>query len=157
MTLDVRKLSISLLAPFASGAIGSIATASSIPTWYVQLEKPVFNPPNWVFGPVWTILYLMMGIAFYLIWNNTKRTIHKRRAVLYYWIQLVLNTLWSLVFFGLRTTFGGIIVIIPLLIFIILTMKNAKSVSYAAFLLLIPYLCWVSFATLLTISLFLLN
>ncbi|QQS43730.1 tryptophan-rich sensory protein [Candidatus Roizmanbacteria bacterium] len=157
MTLDVRKLSISLLAPFASGAIGSIATASSIPTWYAGLEKPVFNPPNWVFGPVWTILYLMMGIAFYLIWNSSKRTIHKRRAVLYYWIQLVLNTLWSLVFFGLRTTLGGIVVIIPLLIFIILTMKNAKSVSYASYLLLIPYLCWVSFATVLTISLFLLN
>lgn len=157
MPIDVRKLSLSLLAPFAAGAIGSFATVSSIPTWYAALEKPVFNPPNWVFGPVWTILYLMMGISFYLLWNNGKRTIHKRRAVMYFWIQLVLNTLWSLVFFGLRTTLGGIIVIIPLLIFIFLTMKNARSVSYLSFILMIPYLCWVSFATLLNISLFLLN
>lgn len=157
MPLDVRKLSISLLVPFAAGAIGSIATASSIPTWYAGLEKPFFNPPNWIFGPVWTLLYLLMGIAFYLIWVSKKRTIHKRKAVLYYWIQIVLNTVWSLVFFGMKTTLGGILIIIPLLIYIILTIRNAKSISYTSFLLLLPYVLWVSFATLLNISLFLLN
>lgn len=157
MPIDVRKLSISLLAPFGAGAIGSIATASSIPSWYASLNKPFFNPPNWVFGPVWTLLYLLMGIALYLIWNNKKRTIHKKKAIKYFWIQIVLNTLWSLVFFGLRTTLGGILIIIPLLTFIILTMKNAKPVSMTAWILLLPYLLWVSFATVLNISLFLLN
>lgn len=157
MPIDVRKLAISLLIPFGAGAIGSIATASSIPTWYASLEKPFFNPPNWVFGPVWTFLYLLMGIALYLIWNNKKRTKHKKKAMQYYWIQIVLNTLWSLVFFGLKTTLGGILIIVPLVIFIILTMKNAKSVSTTAWLLFLPYLAWVSFATILNISLFLLN
>lgn len=157
MPLDVRKLSISLIAPFAAGAIGSIATASSIPTWYAALNKPFFNPPNWLFGPVWTLLYLLIGIAFYLIWNSKKRTIHKKKATFYYWIQIVLNTLWSLVFFGMQTTLGGIIIILPLLTFILLTMKNAKSVSFTSFLLLVPYLLWVSFATILNISLFLFN
>ncbi len=157
MPIDVRKLSISLLVPFAAGAIGSIATASSIPSWYTTLDKPFFNPPNWIFGPVWTLLYLLMGTAFYLILNNKKRTIHKKKAVMYYWIQIFLNTLWSLVFFGMQTTLGGIIIIIPLLVFIVLTMNNAKSVSYASFLLFIPYVLWVSFATVLNISLFLLN
>lgn len=157
MPIDVRKLSISLIVPFAAGAIGSIATSSSIPTWYASLEKPFFNPPNWIFGPVWTLLYLLMGIAFYLIWNNKKKTIHKKKAFLYYWIQIVLNTLWSLIFFGMQTTLGGIIIIIPLLIFILLTMNNAKFVSYPAFLLLVPYAFWVSFAAILNISLFLLN
>jgi len=157
MPLDVRKLSISLLAPFGAGAIGSIATASSIPTWYAALNKPFFNPPSWIFGPVWTLLYLLLGIAFYLIWSSKQRTIHKRKAIRYYLIQIILNTLWSLVFFGMRTTLGGIIIIIPLLIFIVLTMNNAKSVSVTSFLLLVPYVLWVSFATMLNISLFLLN
>lgn len=157
LPIDVKKLSVSLLGPFFAGWIGSLATMPAIPTWYDALEKPFFNPPNWVFAPVWTTLYLLMGIALYLVWTRDTSKRAKKKGLLFFWIQLVCNLLWSLVFFGLKSTGAGVIVISILLFYIWLTMKNFKEISRISFLLMIPYILWVSFATILTISIYLLN
>lgn len=155
--LDIPKLLISLVGPLLAGALGSIATASSIPTWYADLTKPPFNPPNWVFGPVWTVLYLLMGIALYIVWTRGKEGRNKRLGMLYFWIQLTFNLVWSFVFFGSQSLLGGLAIILLLLLFISLTMVYFKRISKLAFALLIPYLMWVTFATILNLSLFLLN
>ena len=108
------KLIASIVISFAAGAIGSLATISNISTWYAELEKPLLNPPNFVFGPVWTILYLLMGIALYLVWTS-KATKSKTIAYAAFAAQLVLNALWSLVFFGLHSPELGILVIVLLI------------------------------------------
>ena len=99
------KLIISILVPFLASAIGSLFTASSVSTWYPELQKPVFNPPSWVFGPVWTLLYLMMGIALYLVWAEKAK--NKNPAFVLFGIQLSLNALWSVLFFGLQNPLLG--------------------------------------------------
>ena len=115
------KLIASIVISFAAGAIGSLATISNISTWYAELEKPLLNPPNFVFGPVWTILYLLMGIALYLVWTS-KATKSKTIAYAAFAAQLVLNALWSLVFFGLHSPELGILVIVLLIGAIVATM-----------------------------------
>lgn len=148
--LKVVKITASLLLTFTAAAIGSLATVVNIPTWYAGLEKPFFNPPNWIFGPVWTLLYTLMGISFYLVWN-ARPAKNKKQALLIYGLQLALNTLWSLVFFGLHSPWAGVIVILLLLASIIITVRLFWPISKTAAYLLIPYLAWVSFATLLTV------
>lgn len=155
--LDIPKLLISLTGPFLAGGLGSFATAASIPTWYADLNKPPFNPPNWVFGPVWTLLYFLMGIAAYIVWTHGKEGRNKRLGLLYFWIQLAFNLVWSFVFFGSQSLLGGLFVILLLLLFISLTMVYFRRISLTAFLLLVPYILWVSFATILNLSLFLIN
>ena len=108
----IVKIVISILACFAAGGIGSIFTAKSIPEWYAGLKKPRYTPPNWVFGPVWTILYILMGISVFLVWNKGLSSEGVLLAFTLFWIQLVLNALWSIVFFGIRSKGGGIFVII---------------------------------------------
>lgn len=152
----VTKFIIAMLATFAAGGIGSLATYSNIPTWYAELTKPTFNPPNWIFGPVWTILYVLIGISLYLIWTTkTKRS--KQNAYIVFGAQLVLNALWSIVFFGMHSFIGGSVVVILLWASIIANIKLFWPINKSAAYLLVPYLLWVSFASILTFSVSSLN
>jgi translocator protein len=152
----IIKLFVSVGISLAAGAIGGLATSSNIPSWYSGLHKPSFNPPNEVFGPVWTVLYILMGISLFLAWTAT-RPRQKTRAYAAFATQLVLNALWSIVFFGLRSPVGGLIVIGLLLAAIITTMRFFWPISRPAVYLLLPYLGWVSFATVLNAAIFTLN
>ncbi len=147
------KLIISIIIPFLASIIGSLFTTSSVSTWYVELIKPSFNPPSWVFGPVWTTLYLLMGISLYLVWT----TKFDRKAFTVFGIQLFLNALWSVLFFGLRNPLLAFIEIILLWIAIIATIILFYRINKKAAYLLIPYILWVSFAAILNLSLYLLN
>ncbi|MGV3637777.1 MAG: TspO/MBR family protein [Flavobacteriales bacterium] len=141
----------------AVGSLSGLATASSIETWYATLEKPSFNPPNWIFGPVWTLLYVLMGTAAALVWNTDHDLPRIRRGLGLYVIQLVLNATWSLVFFSLRSPAGALVNIVLLLIAIVLCMRAFAAVRQAASYLLYPYLAWVSFAAVLNTAIVLLN
>lgn len=147
---------ISVAIPFAAGAIGSIATIPNIPTWYAALEKPFFNPPNWIFGPVWTLLYILMGVSLYLVWTAHNKQ-SKKRAFALFGAQLALNTLWSLVFFGLHWPWLAVVVILALWITIVMTMQTFRRYSQTSFWIFMPYIVWVSFAAVLNISVALLN
>jgi tryptophan-rich sensory protein len=154
---NLPKLIISIIGCELIGILGSVFTVSSIPTWYVTLHKPSFAPPSWIFGPVWTLLYLLMGISFYLIWSQGWRAKKVRIARNYFLAQLGFNFIWSPVFFGLRSPFLGLIVIITMWTLIVMTMKKFYPLSKPAAYLLIPYLLWVSFATVLNASIVVLN
>lgn len=146
----------SIIGSFAAGAIGSLATTPNIPTWYAALAKPPLNPPNWIFGPVWSTLYLLIGIALALvILESTKHS--KKRAYFWFGLQLTLNAMWSLVFFFLHSPWLGVAVIIALIISIVMTIREFYKIKKYSAWLLIPYLAWVCFATYLTIGIALLN
>lgn len=142
----------------AVGYLSSIVTQSSIKTWYPTITKPSFNPPNWVFAPVWTLLYIMMGIAAGMVWNKleTNKELVKK-ALSFFIIQLLLNALWSYLFFGLKNILLASIEIVLLWLIIYETYYIFKQVDKKASYLLIPYLAWVSFATILTGSIYWLN
>ena len=152
------KLLISLGISFAAGAIGSLATTPNIPNWYQTLDKPAFNPPNWVFGPVWTLLYILMGIALYLVWTSPIKQ-KQTKLIQYAWfgVQLILNALWSIVFFGWHFTGLGIVIIFALLASILVTARLFWPISHTAAYLLAPYVAWVSFASTLNIAIAALN
>lgn len=149
------KLIISLVTPQLVGGIGALVTVSSLGSWYQSIKKPSFTPPSWVFGPAWTILYLLMGIALYLIWNSPHPL--KKTAIGLFIIQLVLNGLWSPVFFGLESPVLGLVVIVPLWILIMICIRIFYPINKTAAYLMVPYLFWVSFATLLNASIWYLN
>jgi len=138
------------------GSLGSIFTQTSVDSWYAQLTKPTFNPPNWVFFPVWTTLYILMGITLYLLWEEvtSKYALH---AIAFFLAQLFLNFLWSVLFFGLQSPFFAFIEIIFLWLAILLTMILSYRVDHRAAYLMIPYLLWVSFAAFLNYSIMVLN
>lgn len=140
-----------------AGVIGGFFTASSVNTWYVPLTKPSFNPPNWLFSPVWITLYVLMGIALFLVWRKGFQTEGVKSALLIFGVQLVLNALWSILFFGLKMPLLAFIEIIVLWGFILITMFKFKKVSKLAGYLLVPYLLWVSFAAVLNFFLWYLN
>lgn len=144
------KLIVSIIICLAVGAIAGVFTANSVESWYSKLNKPSFNPPNYLFGPVWTILYVLMGVALYLIWTSNNKT-----ALTLFIIQLTLNFAWSFLFFQLKNPLIALIEIIVLLAFIIATTIVARNpvVTY----LFIPYIAWVSFATILNASIYWLN
>jgi tryptophan-rich sensory protein len=152
--IDYFRLISSIIICQLAGIIGSIFTVSSVSSWYATLNKPFFNPPSWVFGPVWTLLYLLMGISLYLIWNNKKRT---KKALLIFGIQLILNSLWSILFFGLQSPLLAFIEIIFLWSAILLSIIYFYRISKVAAYLLVPYILWVSFAAILNLSIFILN
>jgi len=142
----------------AVGYLSSITTQSSIKTWYPTIEKPIFNPPNWVFAPVWTLLFILMGIAAGRVWNQleTNKELVKK-GLLFFGVQLALNALWSYLFFGLQNIFLALIEIILLRLVIYETYLIFKKIDKKASYLLLPYLAWVGFATILTASIFWLN
>jgi tryptophan-rich sensory protein len=154
---NLGKLIVSLAACQLAGIVGGLFTASSIGSWYAGLNKPSFNPPNWVFGPVWITLYVLMGIALYLVWAGDFPGKAKQTAVILFFIQLVLNMFWTFFFFYLQKPFLGLIEIVILLVFIILTMWKFYTLRPAAAYLMMPYLLWVGFAAVLTFSLWNLN
>lgn len=131
------------------GVLGSVFTVSNIPTWYAGLNKPTFSPPNWVFGPVWTLLYFLMGVALFLVW--------RKKIPMIFSLQLILNFVWSVVFFGMRSPLGGLIVIVLLWLAILGSIINFWKISRWAGILLIPYLGWVTFASILNYNIFILN
>jgi benzodiazapine receptor len=154
---DLFLLLIWILIAFIPGAFGSIFTSPNIPTWYAALNKPIFNPPGWVFAPVWTLLYLLMGIAAFLIWNKGIENKKVKLALIIFLAQLVLNGLWSLLFFGQHWILISFIEIVILWCFILWTIVKFYTLSPLAGLILIPYLFWVSFASVLNFSFWILN
>lgn len=154
----MRKIAIfvgSIALSLAAGAIGSLATIPNIPTWYASLDKPQLLPPNEVFGPVWTILYILIGIALALI--ITAEAEKKKPAYLWFGIQLFLNTLWSLIFFGLQLPRAAFAVILLLGFSIVMTMIEFRKINQAAFYLFYPYIVWVLFASYLNLGVAILN
>ncbi|MFC1511198.1 TspO/MBR family protein [Candidatus Margulisiibacteriota bacterium] len=150
------KLLISLAVVFLAGFIGQIYTMPSIPTWYATLNKPFFNPPNWIFGPVWTSLYVLMAVAAWLVWQKDwSRAV--KIALGFFIGQLALNSLWSIIFFGLHLPLWAFIEIIVLWLAILLTIFKFKALSQPAAWLLVPYILWVSFAAVLNLMIVVLN
>jgi tryptophan-rich sensory protein len=151
--IEAAKVSGYILLCLLAGVIGSVFTTTGPGSWYAELTKPSFNPPNWIFGPVWTTLYILIGISLYLAIKNKVNL----RAKLVFTAQLLLNTVWTILFFGFEKIGLALIEIIMLWAFIlwniILFYKKSKAAAY----LLIPYLLWVSFATILTLAIYILN
>ncbi len=139
------------------GFLSGFATQSSVNDWYVNLNKPVFTPPNWLFGPVWTLLYIMMGVAAGIVWS--KGFYHKwvKTALYHFGFQLLFNALWSVVFFGFQNPFWALLVILVLMMLILGTIRWFNVVSKLAAYLLIPYFLWVCFASLLNYRIWMLN
>lgn len=150
------KLVISLLICQAAGGIGSIFTSQSVNSWYLTLVKPSFTPPGAVIGLVWTILFLLMGYALYLVWSKSKEQ-EVKNALIFFCIQLVLNIAWSFCFFYLQSPLAGLVEIIFLWLAILATIIYFNKISKLAAYLLIPYVIWVSFAAILNYYLYILN
>ena len=139
------------------GFLSSVVTQSSVNGWYMTLNKPSFNPPNWIFAPVWSALYIMMGISAGWVWAKGFHHKWVKTGLYHFGFQLLLNGLWSIVFFGLKQPFYGLLVIMALLVVLSLTIKWFNVVSKFAAILLIPYLLWVCFATALNYKIWELN
>jgi len=153
---SLAGLLIALVACYGAAALGGVATASSVGTWYETLQKPPFNPPSWVFGPVWALLYGMMAVAVWLVWRDVAASA-ARLPLWLFSIQLVLNTVWSWLFFGLRQPGWAALEIVLLWLAIAATLLAFWRVRRLAGWLLVPYLLWVSFASVLNFSLWWLN
>jgi len=154
---SIIKLVVSILASLAAGGIGSLFTFRAIPTWYAGLKKPRYTPPNRAFGPVWTTLYILMGVSVFLVWQKGLDTNGALVAFVLFWIQLAVNAIWSVIFFGMKSKGGGVIAIIVLWVLILATMVASFRVSGWAGVLLVPYIVWVSIASYLNIGVWLLN
>lgn len=148
-------LAFFILISLAAGFIGSAFTMSQVDTWYLTLQKPSWNPPSWVFGPVWTTLYVLMGVSAYLVSRSKK--LGKSFAIWFFLAHLVVNTLWSIVFFGLHELLLSVLVIALLLALVLILMRLFWRHSKAATWLLAPYLLWVTFATVLNTTILVLN
>ena len=153
----IIKFSFSMIICFVAAGLGSLFTFSSIPTWYASLDKPFFNPPNWIFSPVWTLLYFLMGISLYLILLSGWQDREAKRGIILFFAQLLLNVAWSFVFFFLHNPAIAFIIIILLWIMIFLSIFQFLKINKLASYLLIPYLLWVSFASILNFSIWQLN
>ncbi len=153
----VIRIILSVAICLLVGVLGAIATETSMDTWFLGLNKPLWSPPNWVFGPVWITLYVMMGVAAAIVWN--KGFYHKwvKIAMYHFGFQLILNALWSIIFFGFQEPFLALLDIIGLLILLIFTIKWFKVVDKWAALLLLPYLLWIMLATALNFEIWRLN
>lgn len=150
------RLLVSLILPLATGFAGSFFTRTSVSSWYLDINKPAFNPPSWLFGPVWTALYILMGLAFYFIWQNG----YSRKLLLPFAVylgQLFLNLLWSLFFFGLRNPLLAFVDIVLLWVLIIINIVLFSRQRKLSGILLLPYILWVSFASVLNLAIVILN
>lgn len=154
---NFSKFFLSVIGCEAVGILATPFTIAAIPTWYATLHKPFFSPPPWIFGPVWTLLYALMGVAIYLIWKPGWQKKKVKTAIQFFLAQLTANFWWSPIFFGLRSPFWGLVVILVMWMLIVMTMKKFYPLSKTAFALMVPYLVWVSFATLLNAGILLLN
>jgi translocator protein len=178
---NIGLLAICIVLCILAGVIGSFFTSSAIPTWYAGLNKPSFSPPNYLFGPVWTVLYIMIGFSLYIVfakyksnkerllaniqkWKNNEKAILLSRKIKFAWaalvvfgVSLALNTFWSIIFFGLKNPGFAFFEIILLWLSILVTIIMFYRISKPAAYLLIPYICWVSFATALNYAIWTLN
>lgn len=154
--IDIIKLVTAIVLTVVLGAVGGLVTAAEIPAWYAGLNKPSFNPPNWLFGPVWTMLYLLMGISCFLIWKLPV-TAQRNKALGLFIIQFVLNFCWSFIFFGMHELGWALIEMGVLWIAILLTIIHFAKLSKTAAWLLVPYIAWVSFAFILNAAIWKLN
>lgn len=159
---DSFKLVLSIAVPLSAGAIGSVFTMPSIPTWYAGIVKPALNPPAWVFGPVWTTLFVLMGIAAFLVWSSYEKASKDKKkrikiALALFGFQLILNALWSIIFFSLRSPGGALVEVVFLWLAILATIIAFAKISRPAAWLLAPYILWVSFAMYLNFSIWMLN
>ncbi|MBW2963522.1 tryptophan-rich sensory protein [Candidatus Woesearchaeota archaeon] len=155
--IDWLKLVISIAIPLLAGFIGSFFTSESVSTWYQTLIKPSFNPPNWIFGPVWTLLFILMGIALYLVWIKGWKKDEVKIGIYFFSAQMVLNLLWSYFFFYLHQPLYSFIEIIFLWLAIFGTILTFYKVDKRTLYLLLPYLLWVSFAAFLNLTIYLIN
>lgn len=157
---EAIKLVVSLGVCQGAGLIGVLFTNPAIPTWYAGLEKSALTPPNWVFGPVWTMLYMLMGISLYLVWRSRKvkdGACNVCEAMALFLLQLALNAVWSYVFFGLQRPFLAFLEIILLFLVLLLVIWRFWNISKPAAYLLIPYAAWVAFAAYLNFAIWQLN
>ena len=154
---NITKLVISIAIPVAIGATAGFFTVPGVESWYQTIQKPSWNPPSWVFGPVWTTLYIMMGIALFLVWKSGANDSLKRTAIGFFAVQLVLNFFWSFIFFDQQQTGWALAEIIVMWFAILVTIFAFAKVSKTAAWLLVPYISWVSFATVLNYSIWRLN
>ncbi|MBU1084819.1 MAG: TspO/MBR family protein [Candidatus Beckwithbacteria bacterium] len=148
---------VSVLIAQLAGVVGSIFTTSSVNGWFQTINKPTWNPPGWLFGPVWITLYTLMGVASYLVWQKRGLNKNIKIALVVYGVHLVLNVLWSIIFFGLKNPGLAFIEILVLLLFIILTIFLFYKIRPITFWLLLPYLLWTSFASILNFTIWRLN
>jgi tryptophan-rich sensory protein len=155
--MNYKKLIASILICQGAGFVGSFFTISSIDSWYATLNKPSFNPPNWLFGPAWITLYFLMGVALYLIWNLEQRDKIWKMAITFFAIQLALNSLWSIIFFGMEQPLLAGFEIIILWVFILLSIIYFSKINKTAAYLLVPYISWVTFAGILNWAIVSLN
>jgi benzodiazapine receptor len=153
---DILKLAISIVLCQLAGVLGSLFTTPAIPTWYKTLKKPFFTPPDWIFGPVWISLFILMGISLFMVWRRQDHPQFKI-TLTFFLIQLIFNILWSAAFFGFRSPLLGLIDIGLLWGAILLTIRYSLRISKVAGLLLLPYMFWVSFAVVLNFYLWILN
>jgi tryptophan-rich sensory protein len=151
------KLIIAILIPLIIGAVSGFFTSEAVTGWYAAIQKPSFNPPNGIFAPVWTTLYIMMGIALYLVWKQERNTKIWRQALFLFGLQLFLNFCWSLIFFKLEQPGWALVEMLCLWISILLTIIWFSKLSKVSAWLLVPYICWVSFAALLNYEIWRLN
>jgi translocator protein len=151
------KLIISIAIPLIVGAIAGFFTTSGVNGWYVIANKPPFNPPNWLFAPVWTALYLMMGIALYLVWSKQADKATRKTAIILFSVQMLLNFAWSFIFFYAQQPGWAFVEIIAMWVMILLTIFQFGKISPLAAWLLVPYISWVSFAALLNFYIWKLN
>lgn len=157
MKKRIVYITISVVVCLLIGFLSSIATQSSVNDWYTTLNKPSFTPPDELFAPVWTALYIMMGISAGIVWSKGYHHIWVKTALYHFVFQLLFNALWSIVFFGLKNPLLGLVVILILLTLIILTIKWFRIISRPAAYLLIPYMLWVGFAAVLNYRIWALN
>jgi benzodiazapine receptor len=153
----VIKFIICLVLTFSAALVGSLFTRGAVTDWYATLNRPYFTPPNWLFGPVWTILYLLMAISAFIVWQKSLVNPAVKIALILYLVQLILNALWSVIFFGLKLPMLAFIEIIMLWTAIVFTILAFARVSITAALILVPYILWVSFAAVLNFSIWFLN
>ncbi len=149
---EIPKLIVSILIVFLAGAVGTVFTLKEITGWYAYLPKPSWTPPNWAFGPIWSTLYVLMGISLFLIWREGLNRKDVQIAVIVFAVQLAINVIWSLVFFGTHNIFGGLILVLILWVAILINIIVFYRISKPAGLILIPYIVWVSIASYLNYS-----
>ena len=151
------KLIVSIIIPVAIGATAGFFTAAGVDSWYQSINKPSWNPPSWIFAPVWTILYIMMGIALFLVWKSNNNEALKKRAMILFFVQLALNFFWSFIFFDQQQPGWALVEIIAMWVAILLTIFAFAKVNKIAAWLLVPYISWVSFASILNYTIWQLN
>lgn len=151
------KLAVAFVLCQGAGALGTVFTVSATSTWYLDLAKPVLNPPSWVFGPVWVALYTLMAIAVWRVWNKKEGSMKARRAFMLFWPHLALNALWTPVFFGLREIFSALMILLVLFVYVLYLIYLFGKADKSAAWLIAPYMLWVGFALYLNYEILILN